>query len=70
MSYLVMYLSALVELLTEQDPTPDDMASLFWEINSGVFEWSFHDEDEYGIKMAAYAQHGAPSLAMRVLGSS
>jgi len=34
----------------------EDMDFIFREILIGLMEWSYHEEDEFGIKMAAYAQ--------------
>jgi len=31
------------------------MDFIFREVLMGLMEWSCHDEDEFGIKMAAYA---------------
>jgi len=33
-----------------------DMDLIFMEVITGLLEWSYHREDEFGIKMAAYAQ--------------
>ena len=33
-----------------------DMDFIFMEVITGLLEWSYYREDEFGIKMAAYAQ--------------
>jgi len=33
----------------------EDMDFIFREVIAGLMEWSYHEEDEFGIKMAAYA---------------
>ena len=34
----------------------EDMDFIFRKVIAGLMEWSYHEEDEFGIKMAAYAQ--------------
>lgn len=51
------YLAILPELPTVQDASNEDLAFLFHEVLTGTFEWSYHEEDSQGIKMAAYAFH-------------
>jgi len=52
------YLALLPELPTDSDAEPEDIDFLFREVLNGTFEWSYHEEDSRGIKMAAYAFHG------------
>jgi len=33
----------------------EDMDFIFREVITGLMEWSYHEEDEFGIKMGAYA---------------
>jgi hypothetical protein len=33
----------------------EDMDFIFGEVIMGLMEWSYHEEDEFGIKMGAYA---------------
>lgn len=54
-----IYSKAYFELL-DALPLPDkvqisDMDFAFGEVIFGLMEWSYHEEDEYEIKMAAYA---------------
>ena len=51
------YLAILPKLPTEQDASEDDLAFLVNEVLTGTFEWSYHEDDGHGIKMAAYAFH-------------
>jgi hypothetical protein len=53
------YLGILAELPTDTDALPEDVDFLFFEVLTGEFEWSYHVEDSDGVKMAAYAEHGA-----------
>jgi hypothetical protein len=51
------YLAILPELPTVQDASDEDLAFLLHEVLTGTFEWSYHEEDGQGIKIAAYAFH-------------
>jgi hypothetical protein len=55
--HMEKYLAILVELPPDSDATFEDMDFLFREVLNGTFEWSYHQEDSHGIKMAAYAFH-------------
>lgn len=46
----------LVDALPSANKAPqEDMDFVFGEVISMLMEWSYHEEDEYGIKIAAYA---------------
>jgi hypothetical protein len=46
----------LVDVLPHPDEaTQADMDFVFGEVIAGLMEWSYHEEDANGIKMAAYA---------------
>ena len=46
----------LVNVLPPVDSvSQEDMDFVFGEVISMLMEWSYHEEDEYGIKIAAYA---------------
>jgi len=51
------YLRILAELPTDVEASDADMDFVFDEVVTSTFEWSYHCEDERGIKMAAYAFH-------------
>lgn len=56
------YLAILPALPPTADGSLADIAFLFYEVLTGTFEWSYHIEDADGIKMAAYANHGAGQI--------
>ena len=48
----------LVENLPDpEDASPEDIALVCIEVVSGLMEWAYHEEDRYGVKMAAYAHY-------------
>jgi hypothetical protein len=49
------YFKLLDGLPEPETASKADMNSVFCEVIYGLMEWSFHQEDEYGIKIAAYA---------------
>lgn len=53
----IRYFDLLDALPSPNKATSGDKNYVFSIVRAGVMEWSFHMEDEYGIKMAAYAQY-------------
>jgi len=49
------YSKLLDDLPTPQKATESDMNFVFGEVIYGLMEWSYHEEDAFGIKIAAYA---------------
>ena len=54
-AYSQAYLDLLNTLTLPDKATQNDMDFVFGEVISMLMEWSYHEEDEYGIKIAAYA---------------
>lgn len=54
-SYSKTYLELLDKLPSLDKITESDMDFVFGEVIFMLMEWSYHEEDDYGIKMAAYA---------------
>lgn len=54
-AYTERYFKLLDGLPEPETASKEDMNSVFGEVIYGLMEWSFHHEDEYGIKIAAYA---------------
>jgi hypothetical protein len=54
-AYSEAYLDLLNILTSLDKATQNDMDFVFGEVISMLMEWSYHEEDEYGIKIAAYA---------------
>jgi len=54
--YLIASLDLLNAIPSPAEATIDDMNFVFGEIKSSLLEWPFHEEDDYGIKIAAYAE--------------
>ena len=53
--YSKAYLDLLNRLTLPDKTTQNDMDFVFGEVISMLMEWSYHEEDGYGIKIAAYA---------------
>ena len=53
--YVRAYLDLVDALPSPNKATQEDMDFVFGEVISNLMEWSYHEEDEYGIKIAAYA---------------
>jgi len=49
------YLDLINMLPSPNEVTQEDMDFVFGEVISKLMEWSYHEEDAYGIKIAAYA---------------
>ncbi len=54
-AYSRAYLDLIDALPSPNEASKEDMAFVFGEVISMLMEWAYHEEDEYGIKMAAYA---------------
>jgi len=54
-AYNRAYLDLVDALPSPSEATREDMDFVFGEIISMLMEWSYHEEDKYGIKIAAYA---------------
>ncbi len=54
-AYSRAYLDLMDALPLPNKVTQEDMDFVFGEVISMLMEWSYHEEDEYGIKIAAYA---------------
>lgn len=54
-TYSKRYLKLLNGLPKPETASKSDMNSVFGEVIWGLMEWAFHEEDTYGIKIAAYA---------------
>ena len=53
--YSTTYLKLLNALPSPNGATIEDMAFIFGQVIYMLMEWAYHEEDEYGIKTAAYA---------------
>jgi hypothetical protein len=53
--YSETYLKLLNALPSPAKASVEDMAFVFHEVICMLMEWAYHEEDEYGIKTAAYA---------------
>ena len=49
------YLRFTLALFPPDNVSQEDMDFIFREVIMGLMEWSYHKEDEFGIKMGAYA---------------
>jgi len=53
------YVSCFEELVSilpaKHTATPEDIAFVSVEVISGLMEWAYHEKDQDGVKMAAYA---------------
>jgi len=54
-AYVRAYLNLVDALPLPSEATQGDMDFVFGEVISMLMEWAYHEEDEYGIKIAAYA---------------
>lgn len=54
-AYSKAYLDLVDALPPPNEATQEDINFVFGEVISMLMEWSYHEEDEYGIKIAAYA---------------
>jgi len=54
-AYSRAYLNLVDALPSPNEATEEDMDFIFGEVISMLMEWSYHEEDEYGIKIGAYA---------------
>lgn len=54
-AYSKAYLDLLEKLPHPEDVSDECMDFIFGEVIYMLMEWSYHETDEYGIKMAAYA---------------
>jgi hypothetical protein len=59
--YLATYLRVLAALPPINSASEEDLDFLFVEVLTSTFEWSYSDEDSYGIKIANYARHAVDS---------
>lgn len=55
-SYSKNYLRLLEKLPEPDKASSEDMDFIFSESLTMLMEWAYHEQDEYSIKMAAYAQ--------------
>jgi len=53
--YGLAYLNLLSGLPSPNKASKEDMAFVFGEVIYGLMEWAYHQEDQHGIKTAAYA---------------
>jgi hypothetical protein len=53
--YSEKYLKLVNALPSPDRATVEDMAFVFGEVIYMLMEWAYHEEDEFGIKTAAYA---------------
>lgn len=53
--YVRAYLALVDELPSPSKATQGDMDFVFGQVISMLVEWSYHEQDEHGIKIAAYA---------------
>ncbi|MEO0116832.1 MAG: hypothetical protein ABIK97_04725 [candidate division WOR-3 bacterium] len=54
-AYSKAYLDFVDAIPSPSNATQEDMDFVFAEVIAGLMEWSYHEEDGNGIKMAAYA---------------
>lgn len=54
-AYSKAYLDLVDALPSPKKATQEDMDFVFSAVISALMEWSYHETDEYGIKIAAYA---------------
>lgn len=54
--YSKTYLDLVKALPVPNKATQEDMDFIFGQVTYMLMEWSYHEEDEHGIKMGAYAQ--------------
>lgn len=54
-AYSRAYLDLIGKLPPPAKATQADMDFIFGEVISMLMEWSYHEEDEHGVKIAAYA---------------
>jgi len=54
--YFASYAMLRFRLPPPGSVSQEDMDFIFREVLMGLMEWSYHEEDEFGIKMAAYAE--------------
>lgn len=58
-AYDKAYLGLVDVLPSANKASEEDMNFVFDNVISMLMEWSYHEEDEYGIKIAAYAHFAA-----------
>ena len=55
--YIRCYLE-LVEVMPDPElASEEDIALICREVIAGLMEWAYHEEDNYGVKIAAYAHY-------------
>ncbi|MGC8563200.1 MAG: hypothetical protein ACP5NO_08460, partial [Thermoplasmata archaeon] len=57
-NYYYGYKILLYLMPPPESASPECMNLYFREVIMGYFEWSYHETDEYGIKMSEYAHLG------------
>jgi len=55
--YIRCFFELVENLPSPDDASPEDIALICIEVISGLMEWAYHEEDQYGVKMAAYAHY-------------
>lgn len=55
--YIRCYLELVGVLPQPKSATLEDIAFVCREVIAGLMEWAYHEEDEDGVKTAAYAHH-------------
>lgn len=56
--YYQRYQQLMKLLPSPHKASTEDIAYVFMQVQMSLIEWSFQKEDEYGIKIVAYAYHG------------
>jgi len=55
--YICCYMELTRVLAPPRSANSEEIAFVCREVIGGLMEWAYHEEDEYGVKTAAYAQH-------------
>jgi len=55
--YIKCYLELMEIIPDPEHASKEDIALICREVIAGLMEWAYHEEDDYGVKMAAYAHY-------------
>jgi len=55
--YITCYYELMKVIPAPNEATMEDIAVICREVVAGLMEWAYHEEDENGVKMGAYAHY-------------
>jgi len=55
--YILCYYELMKVIPPPTEATEEDVAMICREVIAGLMEWAYHEKDEHGIRVAAYAHY-------------